>query len=149
MATRGTLPPSEEARVHHMANLPPDAPQGAWAGWVTFAAAVLMLLGAVHIFEGFVALLDTGYYAVSADDLFLMSYDAWGILLMTWGAALILVGAGLHAHRSWARWLAIPGVMLNVVVQVGFFPTLPLLSLTLIALDVTVLYALTARWAQA
>ena len=148
MATRGTLPPSDEARVHHMANLPPDA-YGASAGWVTFAASVLMLLGSVHIFEGFVALFDTGYFAVSGDELFLMSYDAWGILLMSWGAALIIIGAGLQAHRGWARWLAIAGVMLNVVVQVGFFPTLPLLSLTLIALDVTVLYALTARWAQA
>ena len=149
MATRGTLPPSDEARAHHMANLPADASYGASAGWVTFAASVLMLLGSVHIFEGFVALFDTGYFAVSGDELFLMSYDAWGIMLMSWGAVLIIVGAGLHAQRGWARWLAIAGVMLNVVVQVGFFPTLPLLSLTLIALDVTVLYALTARWAQA
>jgi hypothetical protein len=149
MATRGKLPPSDEARAHHMANLPPDASHGAWAGWVTFAASVLMLLGAVHIFEGFVALFDTGYFAVSGDELFLMSYDAWGILLMSWGAALIIIGGGLQAHRGWARWLAIAGVMLNVVVQVAFFRTMPLLSLTLIALDVTVLYALTARWAEA
>jgi hypothetical protein len=149
MATRGTLPPSDEARIHHMANLP-DAPHGgAWAGWVTFAASVLMLLGSVHVFEGFVALFDTGYFAVSGDDVFLMSYDAWGVLLMSWGAVLIVIGGGLYAHRGWARWLAIAAVMLNVVIQVGFFPTLPLLSLTLIALDVTVLYALTARWAQA
>ena len=148
MATRGTLPPSDEARVHHMANLP-DAPHGAWAGWVTFAASVLMLLGSVHVFEGFVALLDTGYFAVSGDEVFLMSYDAWGVLLMSWGVVLIVIGGGLYAHRGWARWLAIAAVMLNVVIQVGFFPTLPLLSLTLIALDVTVLYALTARWAQA
>jgi hypothetical protein len=149
MATRGPLPPSEEARIHHMSNLPAAPPGGAWAGWVTFAASVLVLLGALHVFEGFVALLDTGYFAVGANDVFLMSYDVWGALLLLWGGILILVGAGLHARRGWARWLAIVGVMLNVIFQVGFFPTLPLLSLTLIALDITVLFALTARWEQA
>ena len=149
MATRGSMPPSQEARIHHMSNLPDAPQQGAWAGWVTFAAFVLMLLGCVHVFEGFVALFDTGYFAVSGNEVFLMSYDAWGALLLAWGAALILIGGGLHARRGWARWMAIVGVMVNVVFQAGFFNTQPLLALTLIALDVTVLFALTARWDQA
>jgi hypothetical protein len=146
MATRGSMPPSEEARLRHMSNLPETGPQGAWAGWVTFAATVLMLLGCVNGFQGFLALLDEGYFVVGRDDLFLMSYDAWGVLLVIWGGLLIVVGAALYARREWARWLAIVGVMLNVIVQVGFFPALPLLSLVLISLDVIVLFALTTHW---
>ena len=49
MATRGSVPPSEEARIHHMSNLEgPANPAGAWAGWVTFAAVVLVLLGCLN-----------------------------------------------------------------------------------------------------
>jgi len=37
-------------------------------------------------------------------------------------------------------------VMLDVLLQIGFLPSMPLLAIGLIALDVVVLFALTARW---
>jgi hypothetical protein len=124
-------------------------PSGAWAGWVTFAAAVMVLLGCLHGFQGFLALLDDGYFAVAADQLVLVSYDAWGAILIVWGSILLIVGAALNARRGWARWLAVVIVMVDAIIQVGFFPSLPLLSATLIALDVVVLFALTVRWQEA
>jgi hypothetical protein len=150
MATGGSVPPSEEARIHHMSNLESSGePAGTWAGWVTFASAVLVLLGCMHGFQGFLAMVDEGYFVARGEELVLVSYDAWGAILVLWGAVLLVVGAGLNARRSWARWLAAIVVMVDVIVQVGFFPSSPLLSLILITLDVVVLYALTVRWDEA
>jgi hypothetical protein len=145
------MPPSEEARVHHMSQLPPEAAGrgGAWSGWVSFAAITMILLGCLNGFQGFLALLDDGYFVASREDVFLMSYDAWGAVLILWGLVLIVLGVALYARRGWARILAIFVVMLDVLVQFAFFGSFPLLSLMLIAIDMVVLYALTARWEEA
>ena len=149
MATRGTMPPSDEARAHHMANMPAHERSGTWTAWVTFAATILVLLGCLNIFQGFLALLDEGYFVARADQLVLINYDAWGAILMLWGAALLLVGLALNAGRAWARWLAVIVTGVNVIAQVGFFPSSPLLSVLLITLDIVVIYALTVRWGEA
>jgi hypothetical protein len=150
MATQGSVPPSQQARDYHMANLEPSGgAAGPWAGWITFAATVLVLLGCLHVFQGFLALLDDGYFAARGEQLVLVSYDAWGAVLLLWGGVLLLVGAALNARRGWARFLATVIVMVDVIIQFGFFPSQPLLSTLLITLDVVVLFALTARWDEA
>jgi hypothetical protein len=122
---------------------------GPWAGWVTFAAVVMILLGCLHVFQGFLALLDDGYFAARGEQLVLVNYDAWGAVLLLWGGVLLIVGAALHARRGWARFIATLIVMVDVILQFGFFPSQPLLSLMLIGLDIAVLFALTARWDEA
>ena len=150
MATPGSLPPSEAARVHHMSQIEEyQGPSGTWSGWVTFASAVMVLLGCLNGFQGFLALFDEGYFLAGGDQLVLVSYDAWGAVLLLWGGFLLLIGAALNARRGWARFIAILIVMIDVIIQFGFFPAQPLLSLLLITLDIVVLFALTARWDEA
>ena len=120
-----------------------------WAGWVTFGALVLVILGCINAFQGLLALFDEGYFVAQGNELVLVGYDAWGVVLVLWGIVLLLVGAGLNARREWARWAAIVVVILDVILQVGFFPSLPLLALFLITLDVIVVFALTTRWEEA
>jgi hypothetical protein len=153
MSTREPLPPSEEARIHHMSTLEaehhgPGRPDP-WSGWVTFGALVLVMLGCLNAFQGLLALLDEGYFVAEGTELVLVDYDAWGVALFIWGIVLLIVGAGLNARREWARWAAIVVVMLDVILQVGFLPSSPLLALFLITLDVIVVFALTVRWEQA
>ena len=153
MSTREPPAPSEQARVHRMPKLEEEyhAPGGPspWAGWVTFGALVLVMLGCVNAFQGLLALLDEGYFVAQGSELVLVNYNAWGVVLILWGIVLLIVGAGLNARREWARWAAIFVVMLDVLLQVGFFPSSPLLALFLITLDVIVVFALTARWDEA
>jgi len=132
-----------------MQQLESSGSEGTWARWVTFASMVLILLGCLNGLQGFFAMLDQGYYVAGGDELALVSYDAWGAVLVLWGIVLLVVGAALNARRGWARWAAAIVVMLDVVLQVGFFPSSPLLALILITLDVVVLYALTVRWEEA
>jgi hypothetical protein len=150
MTMNPPTPPSEQARIQHIAEIEgPGEAGGTWSNWITFAALVLALLGCLNGFQGFLAMFDDGYFVAQSKELVLVNYDAWGAILVIWGLVLLLVAAGLNARREWARWAAVVVVCVDVILQVGFLPSSPLLSVTLIALDVVVLYALTARWQEA
>ena len=129
---------------------PSPAPSSAWAGWVTFAAVILTLLGALNLLQGFIALFDDGFFiARTEDDLFLVDYSAWGIVMLLWGALLVTAGIGVVAGKGWARWFAVLLVSVNVIAQIGFLPAYPVWSAIMILLDVLVIFALTARWDEA
>jgi hypothetical protein len=145
----GALPPSKEVQASHASRLERDHPSSAWTGWVTSAASLLVVLGLLNIFQGLLALLHEGYFIVPGDDLVLVSYDAWGVLLGLWGCLLLLTGMALASGRGWARWRPGVAVTVNIVAQIGVLPSRPILAATLIALDVVVLYALTVRWREA
>ena len=149
MTMQPGVPPSEQARAQHIAEIEGPTPSGTWSNWVTFAALVLALLGCLNGFQGLLALLDDGYFVAKSDQLVLVNYDAWGALLILWGIVLLIVAGGLNGRREWARWTAVLVVGIDAILQVGFLPSSPLLAVTLIALDVIVLYALTVRWGEA
>jgi hypothetical protein len=122
---------------------------GAWAGWVAFAGIMLALIGFFDILQGVTALTDDGYFVAAGGDLLVFDFTTWGWILLIWGALLVLGGFGLLAAKSWSRWLAIGLIFVNTIAQVGFLAAYPIWSAILIALDVFVLYALTARWDEA
>jgi hypothetical protein len=125
-------------------------PSDAWAGWVTFAAVILALLGTLNVIQGFLALFDDGYFVVrTEDDLVLVDFTAWGVILLLWGALLVCAGLAVAAGKTWARWFAIAAVFVNVIAQIGFLPAYPLWAAIMIGLDVVVIFALTARWDEA
>jgi hypothetical protein len=125
-------------------------PSEGWAGWVTFAAVVLTLVGTLNLIQGFVALFDDGYFvARSGDELLLVEYTAWGVAMLCWGLLLVAAGLGVAAGRGWARWFAVVAAFVNVILQIGFLSAYPIWSAILILLDVLVIFALTARWAEA
>jgi hypothetical protein len=123
---------------------------GAWTGWVVFASIMLAVIGALNIVQGLVALLREGYFAVpSGDKLLLMNYDAWGVVMLIWGILQLGAGFGLNNGHGWARVLAIIVACVSIVIQTVFLSAFPIWSVIIIALDVMVVFALTARWSEA
>ena len=120
------------------------------AGWVGFAGILLLVVGSIDFFQGLIALFDDDYYVVTASGFFIVDLTAWGWIMLVWGVLLFFAGLGLLGGQSWARWFAIVVVSLNVLAQLGFLGNsqYPLWALTALALNVVVLYALTARWSE-
>jgi hypothetical protein len=52
----------------------------------------------------------------------------------------------LFAGASWARWFAVVLAGLNAIGNVGFLTVQPIWTTLIIALDILVIYQLTARW---
>ena len=120
------------------------------AGWIGFAGMLMLILGFIDIFQGLIALFEDEYYVVSRSGFLAVDLTAWGWALLIWGLLLALAGFGLLAAKGWARWLTIILVSLNIFAQLGFLGNsqYPLWSLTALALNIAVLYALTARWKE-
>ena len=121
--------------------------RSAWTGWVLFAVAVLITLGALDIIQGLAALLKDDVFLVTKSGLLVTTnFDAWGWSLIIWGAVLILAGLALLSGKEWGRWFAIVAVIINGIAQLAWFPAYPLWSLVAIGLEIAILYALTAGW---
>ena len=128
------------------------APPGSerWTGWVVFASIMLVVIGAINIIQGLVALLRDGYFLVpKGEQLLLFDYSAWGVVMLIWGLVQLAAGYGLNGGHGWARALAIGVACVSIVIQIAFLSAFPIWSVIIIALDVIVVYALTARWAEA
>ena len=120
------------------------------AGWIGFAGILLLIVGSIDFIQGLIALLEDEYYVVTPSGFLVFDLTGWGWIMVIWGVLLVLAGLGLLAGQAWARWFAIVVVALNFIAQLGFLGNsqYPLWSLTVLALNVVVLYALTARWSE-
>jgi hypothetical protein len=120
------------------------------AGWIAFAGILLLVVGSIDFVQGLIALFEDEYYVVTQSGFLVVDLTAWGWIMLIWGVLLVLGGLGLLSTQSWARWFAIVVVCLNFIAQLGFLGNsqYPLWSLTVIALNVIVLYALIARWSE-
>ena len=120
------------------------------AGWIGFAGILLLVVGSIDFFQGLIALFDDDYYVVTASGYLAVNLTGWGWIMIVWGVQLFFAGLGLLAGQSWARWFAIVAVSLNFLAQLGFLGNsqYSLWALTALALNVVVLYALTARWSE-
>ena len=122
----------------------------AWSGWVIFAAIVMFTIGAIDIIQGIAALAKDGTYLIPESGLLVTTnFTTWGWALIIWGIVMILAAAALFSGKEWGRWFAIVAVVINGIGQIAWFPAFPLWSLVAIALEIVVLYALTAGWQAA
>ena len=126
------------------------AAKSSWGGWIVFAGIVLLMIGAIDVLQGLVAIFEDEYVVATRRGLAIIDVTAWGWITLLWGVLILCAGLGLLGGSGWARWLAIIGVGVNAVQQVAFmanFPqAYPLWNILIVALNVLVLFALTARW---
>ena len=122
----------------------------AWTGWIGFAALMMMIIGAIDFFEGLIAVIRGEYYVIHGSQLIVFDTTTWGWITMILGVLLFLVGLGLVSGASWARYTAIVLLVVNLLAQLSWLgnSAYPLWTLTIITLEIIVLFALTARWSD-
>jgi vacuolar-type H+-ATPase subunit I/STV1 len=117
-----------------------------WVGWIVFAGTMMALLGIFHMFEGFIALFRHSYISFPTSGLTIqVSYTQWGWLQILAGAVVFLVGLALFTGRMWARTLGVILVSISALVNFAWAGMYPVWSLTLLAIDFFVLYAIIAH----
>jgi hypothetical protein len=122
-----------------------------WAGWIRLGAILILIISMLEFFEGLTAIIRGDYYHVTPDQIVVFDLSTWGWLTLIWSIVLAVIGFALLAAATWARWAAIVVLSLNFIVQLGFLGSaqFPLWALTVLALNVIVLYALMVRWEDA
>ena len=117
-----------------------------WVGWIVFAGTMMAILGVFHMFEGFIALFRHAYISFPTSGLTIqVSYTQWGWLQIVAGALVFLAGLGLFTGRMWARTLGVILVAVSALVNFAWATAFPVWSLTLLTIDVLVLYAIIAH----
>ncbi|WP_068278974.1 DUF7144 family membrane protein [Aldersonia kunmingensis] len=115
-------------------------------GWGVFAGLLLIFVGISNGIQGIVALTAPERLFVGEEHLVLLDFDRWGWVLLIWAAILIVAGVGLLAAATWARVFGVTVALLNAIGQLTWLNTQPWLALLLIAIDIGVVWGLTAGW---
>jgi hypothetical protein len=117
----------------------------AWQGWVAFAAVMMIILGIFNLIDGFVALTSDDVFLVDEEELLVLTFTAWGWFLMAIGAIQVAAGIGVGRGKTWARVVGVVMAGLNAIAQISYVNAHPFWSVLIIAVDVMVIYALTAH----
>ncbi len=124
---------------------------GKWGGWIAFAGWLMIIVGLLDFFQGLIAIIRKQYYTIAGSQVIVFDVKTWGWITLLWGIAIGLAGMALLAGAGWARWLTIILVSVNILEILGFQggSSAPLWALTVLALNIVVLYALLAKWDEA
>jgi hypothetical protein len=120
----------------------PDQPSGWAIGGTIFAGSMLLLIGAFHIIEGLVAVIDDNFFVVGAHYTYNLDTSGWGWIHIIIGVIVLLVGLAILAGQRWALVVGIILAILSAVANFFFIPYYPVWSIVLIAIDVFVVWAL-------
>jgi hypothetical protein len=120
----------------------------AWVGWIAFAAAIMILLGSLHIFQGLVALFRDEVFVVSDALVVSVDYTAWGVVHIIGGLLILAAGFGVLAGNVWARTLGVIMALISAIVNVAFIGAYPFWSVIMVALDVVIILALTVHGSE-
>lgn len=115
-------------------------------GWVQFASIVLFISGFFGAIWGLAAILNDEVVHVGGQGVLIADFTTWGWVNLVVGVVMVMAAFGLMAGRGWARWMAVIVAAVNAMVQVGTVTAFPLWALLVVALDITVIYQLTAKW---
>ena len=122
-----------------------------WAGWIRLGAILMLIIGVIDFFQGLIAIIRSGYYTVSPNQIIVVDMKTWGWIMLFWGIIVGAAGWGLTLGATWARWFTIVAASLNIILQLGFLgsSTHSLWALTSVALSAIVLYGLLVHWDEA
>ena len=114
-----------------------------WArGLTLFAAALLVIGGVWHVLAGIAALVHDNVYVSTPGYLYSFDLTGWGWVQLLLGLLVAVAGFAILKGQTWARYVGIALACLSLIASFLFMPHYPLWSLSIIALDVFVVWAL-------
>jgi hypothetical protein len=112
-------------------------------GWVVFAGVLFMIAGTINIVYG-IAAIDNAHFFDGHSQFVISDLKTWGWVVMILGFLQWCVAIGVFAQASWARWTGVVIAGASAIAQLLSIAGYPLLSLSVFALDLLVIYGLVA-----
>jgi len=111
-------------------------------GWIMFAWIMLLTAGVMNIINGIVALDRTSFWSDYGAVYIYGDLRTWGWILLAWGIVLIIGAVSVWRGGEIGRWIGIVAAMINLLIQLVFLPAYPFWALTIMVLDVLIIYGL-------
>ena len=118
--------------------------ESGWAiGGVVFAASAMLIIGCWQAIEGLAAIINDDFFVLGQNYAFDIDTTAWGWIHLIVGVLVALAGLALFAGQTWAAIVAAILAGISAVTNFFFIPYYPWWSITIIALAIWVIWALT------
>lgn len=113
-------------------------------GWVVFAGVMIGIAATLNVIYGIAAIANSQFYV--ANTRFVVSdLKTWGWVVLALGILQYCAALGIFVQATWARWTGVAVAAINAVIQLVYLPAAPLLSVSIFALDILVIYGLVAH----
>ena len=109
---------------------------------LVFAGTMLILNGVFQFFQGITGIAKDDVYLATPKYSFRFDTTTWGWIHLLVGAAVAVTGYFVLKGADWARGAGMGLAALSAFTNFLFLPYFPLWALTIIALDVFVIWAL-------
>ncbi|MEK0099178.1 hypothetical protein ACFC4G_25675 [Streptomyces sp. NPDC056002] len=133
-----------------MAAMPDKGPRGTKSpdssepitGPTLFAGVALLVSGPLSILLGASGIAGDTVFA-SSRYAYRFDLTAWGWLHLVIGVALVVAGLGVVAGKAWGRGAGISVAAISLITQFMFIPYYPAWSITVMAIDLLIVWSLT------
>jgi hypothetical protein len=114
------------------------------AGFTGLAAVLMILSGLWSFFVGITGILKGAFYLAVPNYTVSWSSHGWGWTHLILGAVVFAAGVCLLLGMMWARVVGVALAVLSALANFMFLPHYPLWSIIVIAIDLFIIWALTA-----
>jgi hypothetical protein len=121
-----------------------DRPSSGAVGWIAFAGFMMILAGSFAMLAGLAAIINPDSFTAT-DSLFKLSGESWGWWHLIIGAILFFSGFGVYTGNALARTVGVIVAIISAISAFVWMPVAPIWGITLIAIDVAIIWALTAH----
>ena len=122
-----------------------EQPSGWAIGWASFAGWMLILTGIFQGIAGIGAIAEDDLYVKGPKWTFQFSATTWGWVHLLMGILLLLVGLGILSGNLLARIIGVFIAGVSAITAFAYLPWYPVWGVILIAIDITIIWALTAH----
>ncbi|MEU6847138.1 hypothetical protein ABZ930_35240 [Streptomyces sp. NPDC046716] len=119
-----------------------DVKMAAAGGLTVFAAVLLFISGSLDFLRGLSAVLRDKVFLTTPNYVYEWDLTGWGWTHMALGVIAVAVSLGLFVAMKWARVVGVIIAGLMIIANFLSIPYHPLWSLTLIAMDGFIIWAL-------
>ena len=120
-------------------------PSGWAIGWTMFAGVLMITIGIWHAMAGLAGIVEDQFYTVTPNYIFKFDATTWGWIHLIFGIVVALAGFAVFSGAVWARTIGVFLAVLSLLANFAFIPIYPLWSITMIAVAIAVIWALTAH----
>ncbi len=111
-------------------------------GWILYSWLILVIGGGLAILEGIVALSRASFFTASGAHYVAGSLRTWGWVELIVGIVAVLAGMSVVRGGAFGRWAGIIVAGVSLFAQMFWVPIVPFWALTVMFLDVLVIYGL-------
>lgn len=116
--------------------------KGGLADVAAFAGVLLIMLSFFQILEGIAAIANDKIFVRTPNYSFEFDVTTWGWVHLILGLIGVATGVGILMGQTWGRALGVLVAGVSAVSNFMFMPHYPFWSVTIIALDVLIMWAL-------